>query len=276
MKKWILVLLTSLLAAGCTGKFVYDNLDWLVIDYLEDFVELNDEQELALSDKIATLSSWHREQEVPKYVQHIDQLLRVEPASFSLQDLKSQQTLFQQHGQRLLNQIEPNIFDLATLLSDEQTEELMNSIRVRHTKYKKKYQKLDDEEIRENYAERIEESFENWLGSLERSQKQLVSEWTKELYITSYDWIEHQTKMRIELKTLLAKRASASVFNKSLQPLLFNPTSFYSDELNRKVEHNKAVGDRYTVAIINSMTEKQTRHFREELQDWRDIADDLL
>ena len=36
---------TELTFTGCGTKFVYNNLDWLLIEYLDDFVELTTEQE---------------------------------------------------------------------------------------------------------------------------------------------------------------------------------------------------------------------------------------
>ncbi|MFV8386495.1 hypothetical protein ACNO5E_20550, partial [Vibrio parahaemolyticus] len=43
------VFLLVILLAGCTKKFLlYSNIDWFVIEYLDDYVSLNDEQETLL------------------------------------------------------------------------------------------------------------------------------------------------------------------------------------------------------------------------------------
>ncbi|MDN3685686.1 DUF6279 family lipoprotein [Vibrio sinaloensis] len=91
--------------------------------------------------------------------------------------------------------VAPEISQLAQQLTDEQVDELMNSIRVRHTKYKKnKYQNLSSEQVRDKYAERISENIDDWFGSVTDEQQQIIRNWTQDLYITSFDWIEHQTK----------------------------------------------------------------------------------
>ncbi|MFN3016211.1 DUF6279 family lipoprotein [Vibrio coralliilyticus] len=275
MKKWGLLTALCFALTGCSTKFVYNNMDWLLVEYLEDFVELNDEQEELVSEKIEVLSDWHRREEIPNYIQHLDQLIALDPKSFTEDDLKHQEAQFQNHTQRLVSQIAPEMFALASELSDDQAEELMDNIRVRHTRYKKKYQKLTEDEIRENYEEKITENFDDWLGSVTPEQERMIQEWTSQLYVTSYDWIDHQTKMRVEMNALLTNRMQVGYFQPHFQQLMFNPASFYSTELEQKIGHNKAVADKYLVKIINSVTDKQTAYYRQELRDWKNIALDI-
>ncbi|MDC5842283.1 DUF6279 family lipoprotein [Vibrio europaeus] len=275
MKKLGILLTVCLALAGCSTKFVYNNMDWLLLEYLDDYVELNDSQEEIVSQKVAVLSEWHRTQEIPHYVEHLDELMAIEPNTFTMDQLKDQEAKFQQHSQRLVARVAPELYSIARELSNGQVEELMNSIRVRHTKYKRKYQKLSDSEIKERYKERIEENLETWLGRLTKQQHALLDDWVADLYVTSHDWINHQTKMRIEVNTLLSNRLDMAKFQPEFQQLMFNPNSFYAPELEQKIDHNKQVANQYLVKVINSMTTKQTKHYREELQEWKELALDI-
>ncbi|WP_114783748.1 DUF6279 family lipoprotein [Vibrio tetraodonis] len=271
MKKWGLVVL-SLLLTGCGTKFVYNNLDWLLIEYLDDFVELTTEQEALISDKLDSVTEWHKQQELPRYIQHLNQLIALDPKKVTLADIQRQETELKAHTQRLLRHIASDISILAKQLSDQQVEELVDSIRVRHTRYKRKYQKLSESEIRENYQERLTDNIQDWLGPLTSEQKRWIADWTSELYVTSYDWIDHQTKMRIEINQLLSNRLDDSYFEPHFEQLMFNPTNFYSKELQQKIAHNRATAHQHLVKIINSISDKQMAHYRQELKDWRDIA----
>lgn len=275
MKRVGILFTVCLVLVGCSTKFVYNNMDWLLLEYMDDYVELNDAQEEIVSAKIALLSEWHRSQEIPNYIEHLDELIAIEPASVTSEQLIKQQDKLQQHSQRLVARIAPELYAIARELSDDQVEELMNSIRVRHTKYKRKYQQLDDDEIRVRYKERIEENLETWIGSLTHSQQAILDDWVGELYVTSHDWINHQTKMRIEVNALLTHRLDIAKFQPELQNLMFNPNSYYDAQLERKIEHNRAVATRYMVKVINSMSAKQTKHYRDELQDWKQLALDI-
>ncbi|GAK82611.1 hypothetical protein JCM19238_154 [Vibrio ponticus] len=50
-------------------------------------------------------------------------------------------------------------------MSDAQVEQLMNEIRVRHIKFKRKYAQKSEAELREIYRQRLEEGLNEWLGT---------------------------------------------------------------------------------------------------------------
>lgn len=275
MKKLALLLVICLSLIGCSSKFVYNNMDWLLLEYLDDYVELNDEQEELVSQKVAVLSEWHRREEIPNYIEHLDELIEIEPSTFTLQQLEQQEIKFHNHSQRLVSRIAPELYSIARELSDDQVEQFMDSIRVRHAKYKKRYQPLSEKQIKQRYHQRIKENLETWIGSLTQQQKGLLDDWVDALYVTSHDWIEHQTKMRIEMNTLLSNRLDFSKFQPDANKMLFDPNSFYAPELTYKIDHNRHIANQYLVKVINSMTAKQTHYYREELQDWKTLAVDI-
>jgi hypothetical protein len=168
------------------------------------------------------------------------------------------------------------MYALARELSDSQVDELMDSIRVRHTKYKKKYQKLSEVEIKARYKERIVDSLETWMDDLTQDQLKIVDDWVDDLYVTTDDWINYQTNMRIEMNSLLDRRLNVASFQPQFNKLMFNPDSLYPPHLEEKIEYNKQVGNQFLIRVINAMTEEQTEYYREELQDWKDLAQSVL
>ncbi|MFM2587054.1 DUF6279 family lipoprotein [Vibrio sp. TBV020] len=274
-KVGLLVLICSALI-GCSSKFVYNNMDWLLVEYLEDYVELNNDQEALVERRIAVLSEWHRREEIPHYIEHLDELMAIEPKTFTLDQLEAQQDKLQQHSLRLVARVAPEMYALARELSDSQVDELMDSIRVRHTKYKKKYQGLSEAEIKARYKERIVDSLETWMDDLTKEQLEIVNVWVDELYVTTGDWINYQTNMRIEMNSLLAQRLNVSSFQPQFNKLMFNPDSLYPPLLEEKIEYNKQIGNQYLVKVINSMTDDQTKFYRAELQDWKELAQAIL
>jgi DNA primase len=251
-------------------------MDWLLVEYLEDYVELDNAQEDLVERKIEVLSEWHRREEIPHYIDHLDELMAIEPQSFTIEQLQAQQDKIQQHSLRLVARIAPEMYALARELSDSQVDELMDSIRVRHTKYKKKYQKLSEVEIKARYKERIVDSLETWMDDLTQDQLKIVDDWVDDLYVTTDDWINYQTNMRIEMNSLLDRRLNVASFQPQFNKLMFNPDSLYPPHLEEKIEYNKQVGNQFLIRVINAMTEEQTEYYREELQDWKDLAQSVL
>ena len=61
--------------SACMGvKFTYNNLDWLLPWYVEDYITLTDIQEEQFEQEFEDLWAWHRENELPKYVTSLKQL----------------------------------------------------------------------------------------------------------------------------------------------------------------------------------------------------------
>ncbi|WP_394240703.1 DUF6279 family lipoprotein [Vibrio astriarenae] len=274
---WLIVmLLSAFVLTGCGVRFLYNNVDWLVIEYLDDYVDLESGQEEWLSDKISLLSQWHRRYELPHYIDHLDQLIELDLKTFTAQELAAQKIQFQQHGERLLIEIEPQLLLLASQLSDEQVEQFMKNLRVRHGKYQDKYQSLNDTEIRQRYAESIAENVERWFGSLTEEQETVVELWTSEMEVTVPDWVAYQTQVRLQVKEMLALRADADILSGRLNQILNEPERLYSDELIRKLHHNRGVMDVYLVQIVNLATDKQATNYRDTLKEWKDVALDIL
>ena len=61
---------------GCSGTtFVYNRLDSILPWYVDDYVELNGHQERQLDQALQPFLRWHRQQELPRY---LDLLNKVE------------------------------------------------------------------------------------------------------------------------------------------------------------------------------------------------------
>ncbi|WP_322414065.1 DUF6279 family lipoprotein [Vibrio sp. 16] len=261
-----------LLLVGCGTKFVYNNMDWLLIEYLEDYVDLNSDQESLIEQRVALLSEWHRSEEIPNYVEHLDELMTLDLKNLTAAQLNAQEEKLRAHTDRIVKRVAPDLAQLIHKLSDEQVDELMDNIRVRHSKYKAKYSQLNEEEVRQVYAERIAESMENWLGRLTKDQERLVEQWSNDLQITTSDWSDHQTNLRIRISQLLNQRSDLNATEREMNTLLVDSESLYSPMLRSKIEHNRDVATRYIVEIATQASDKQIEHYRKELRDWKEIA----
>jgi len=272
MRAGLVTLMCCLLLVGCGTKFVYNNMDWLLIEYLEDYVDLNSDQESLIEQRVALLSEWHRSEEIPNYVEHLDELMTLDLKNLTAAQLNAQEEKLRAHTDRIVKRVAPDLAQLIHKLSDEQVDELMDNIRVRHSKYKAKYSQLNEEEVRQVYAERIAESMENWLGRLTKDQERLVEQWSNDLQITTSDWSDHQTNLRIRIRQLLNQRSDLNATEREMNTLLVESESLYSPMLRSKIEHNRDVATRYIVEIATQASDKQIERYRKELSDWKEIA----
>ncbi len=276
MKRWLSVVTLLLMLSGCGTKLVYDNLDWFAIRFIEQFVELETQQQDLVSDAIDHATPWHRRSEIPIYISHLDELLVLDPKQVTPQSFRYQQEKLREHSLRLARHFMPSIVALVSQMNDEQVESLMDEIRIRHTQFKNKYQDSSEVELRQRYRQKIEESLTEWLGELTPEQALELELWSQQWLVTTPLWIEYQTQVRVELMKLFAKRADSLALQHSIEALLYQPEQFYGPELALRIDYNTELGRKYLVNIINNITPEQTQRFRSELQDWRDIASELV
>lgn len=273
-RKWVYVACIFILG-GCSNKLIYSNLDWVVLEYVDDYVTLDRDQETMLDERLQQLLNWHQAQELPLYVTQLNALESIDAGTVTEQFVISQRELIRQHTVRLANKVAPELYALILSLSTKQEEELLNNLNKKYQELNNKYGKLSDQERRERYVERIEESLERWIGRLTPQQKVMVTRWASELQVTTPHWQEHRNKMLEEVRKLLFNKHDPHYLHDNLVRLLLQPESYYSAELGEKVSFNLTLANHYIPKISQSMTPKQWQHFRSEVQGWRNLALEL-
>ncbi|CAM3552223.1 DUF6279 domain-containing protein [Vibrio cholerae] len=223
-----------------------------------------------------SLQIWHRAQELPDYLVMMDELSALSLREVTVEQVAQYQEKMRLYYQRLVIKLLPDVSRLAATLSEEQTEQFMQAFIKRHDKFANKFIKMDERELRDFYQERIKDRLEDWLGPLNKSQQELVKVWSNNIQPTANDWIGFQTTMREQVRTLLQQRTQPEAFQAQLESLLLNPEQHYGMILKAKLSYNRELGQRYVVQILQSSSDKQQQHWRDELADWRERVSDLL
>lgn len=270
-------ILTSILVlAGCAKKFLYSNLDWVVIEYLDDYVSLDGEQEVLLEERILLLVDWHKEEELPLYIDHLKQLEALNKDSVTLGALQSNREQMRDHFQRLVSKAAPDLFSLSMQLDSKQEIEFIASVKERYKKRDEKYAGKTEQELRKVVLENTEEWMEEWLGKLSRQQKSRAKQLSQDVIINSSLWRDYRSSIIQELEYLFENKSNNLVYQQVFMKLLFEPESYYSDQLTKNIDHNIALTDQFTLDISQTMSDEQWRHFHGKVREWRELAEDLL
>jgi len=276
MSKWLRLLLLCTLLVGCGTKFVYHHLDWFAIHYIEDFVDLNEQQKTMIEEVMPSLVEWHKAEALPSYVKQVDELLALSLREVTVAQIAQHQERARVYYEQLVKKVLPNVAQVAVTLSEKQIDQFMESVLKRHEKFAKKYRDMNDSELREFYQEKVTEDLEEWLGPLTSEQKEVVKAWSLNIQSTISDWVVVQMTFREQIRALFDKRQQPEQFQAHLDQLLLNSESYYSPILKAKLAYNRELAQRYLVDILRISSPKQEQHFRQELQDWKEIGLDLL
>ncbi|CAH1525200.1 MULTISPECIES: DUF6279 family lipoprotein [Vibrio] len=270
------VLISIVLLAGCAKKFLYSNIDWVVIEYLDDYVSLDGEQESLLEERILLLADWHKEEELPLYIDHLKQLESLNKDNVTLESLQANRDQMRDHYQRLVSKAAPDLFSLSMQLDTKQESEFVDSVKERYKERDEKYAGKTEQELREIVLENTEEWMEEWLGKLSNQQKVRAKQLSKEVIINSPLWRDYRSSIIQELEYLFENKTNTVVYQQVFMKLLFEPESYYSDQLRDNIDRNIELTDQFTLDISQSMSDKQWRHFHGKIREWRELAEELL
>ena len=67
LAKRISVVLAALLQTGCALKFMYNQLDWLIPWYVDDYISFDPAQEVLFDARLEQYLRWHRQEQLPQY-----------------------------------------------------------------------------------------------------------------------------------------------------------------------------------------------------------------
>ena len=270
------ILISILVLLGCTNKFLYRNLDWLVIEYVDDYVSLDGDQEALLEARILLLAGWHKKDELPLYIDHLKQLETLNKDSVTLGVLQLNRQQMIGHYQRLVSKVAPDLFSLSMQLSSQQQAEFVKNVKERYKERNEKYAGKTEQERREIVLDNTEEWMEDWLGKLSVQQQLRAKQLSQAIVINSVLWRDYRSSIIQELEYLFENKSNSVVYQQVFMTLLFEPESYYSDQLTKNIEHNIAMTDQIILDISQTMNDKQWRHFHRKVREWRELAEDLL
>ncbi|MGF1755812.1 DUF6279 family lipoprotein [Vibrio makurazakiensis] len=276
LRKWLVTLVLGGVLMGCGTKFLYNNLDWVILEYIDDYVTLTRDQKTILESRLQVLTQWHRSSELPSYISQIQSIRSKRKSDLDQEFVLSQRQEITQHIKNIAAQIAPDVYAFALQATPKQEQEFIENFTSDQQEYLEKYSGLSDTETRQLYKERIESNVERWLGSVSTEQEVLIREWANGMEITTTDWGLYQEKVLSTLEQLFQNKANTSYFQHSFMTLFLEPESFYSSALAQKIQFNKQLSSNYIVQIISTSNEEQWQHYQEELKEIEDLLTDLL
>lgn len=273
--RYCLIFISIVVLAGCTKKFLYNNLDWFVIEFLDDYVTLNKDQESLLEERLLTLSEWHKKEELPLYIDHLKELETVTKSDITLRYLQQSRDRIRDHYDRIVTKVAPDLFALSMQLSELQQREFLLNVQKDYKKRNAKYADKTEKEVREIVFGNTEDWVSEWIGDLSTEQQVYVRQFSNQVILNSPLWRNYRALIYQELEYLFENKSDSLIYQRMFMQLLFEPDSFYSEQLSENIEHNIALFDQFVFYLTQSMTDKQWNHFHNEVKDWRLLAEEL-
>ncbi len=263
--RWLL-LLVCFLFVGCGTKFAYNNISWFAVSYIEDFVSLSNSQESELEARLDSLQAWHKETQLPLYIEQLQVLKNINRSELSPAFIVEQSEQIKNHVRSIVNKFSPDIYALSMQLSPKQDREFLTNFRKKQQEFYEERLSLNDDDSRERYRDRIEERLERWLGSISKEQKQIIVTWSQEWINTNDSWREYQNNTYQDLTLLMEKKSDLHISQPIIMKLLLNNESYYPDGLESQLNKNMQTSAKFLVDIAAVSSDKQWSYFINELE----------
>ena len=278
-KKLLIIVAMTLLLSACSSKFAYNNLDWLVHWYLDDYIELTKEQEDLFDGYFSKWHQWHRSEELDKYVAQLKALKQdIEQDELNAESMASHLDSATTHWTRLINELAPELAVLAKNLDEEQVESLFASLEDENVKSEEKLLKnadLDEKEKLEKRQESLYDDLKERVGRLSKSQKAIVDSYSPKFVPTGLQNIEYRRRIQQAAKTLFENKDSNANFEQDLVYLLTHTDEFRGEKYIADSDHNRALYTAMMSDVLPTLSSKQKRKLIKQIQDMIEDFEDL-
>ncbi|MGY6631374.1 MAG: DUF6279 family lipoprotein [Wenzhouxiangella sp.] len=261
----ILVLaLLCLLLAGCTVRFAYNNLDWLVMRWVNQQISLNDEQDRALREELAGLIVWHCTEELPRYTEDLLKLNRelAEPG-FDANRLADFGLKLNEHGTRLTDRATPAFVNLMASLDDQQVLELVETLEDSNQDFIDDYVDIEPDELKRKQVQIMERGLRRFIGRVNGDQRERLFEWAASLEPSSEQTLDQRLAWQSRLIAALGVRDDEQAFAQAMEGVLGSeadwPEDYQALMMRNRVRSYELMVDLYALA---SDRQRQRLHNR--------------
>ncbi len=273
--KPLLALLVLLMLSGCTTKFAYNNAGWLVHWYVDDYIDLNQQQKKQFDQSFEKFITWHRNEELPKYLNWLRSIqYQLNDPSLTEQELLQQ---IQQANEqififtrRLIDKAKPELLALAETLTAQQKKQLLTALNKKNNKtvtrfaglktlssQKKKYRKNFQEALRERFGKLTSEQ----IGQLNQWQQKITPAYSQQL-AARREWSR-------QLEEAFSHPES------SLAPLFSPDRPWQSSAFKEIIIYNRILSEDFVAYMLVTRTPKQQKKLFKELNSLIRTIDSL-
>ena len=257
-----------LLISGCAVKFVYNQLDWAIPWYLDDYMSLNGTQEEVFEERLQKYLRWHRTTQLPEYGAFLEQVADDLEAGMTQDGIRRIQERTRELGSVLIERLVPDMVALFQHASDDQVKELFEKFREDNREYRKEYIEVSGKEQRKRRAKEIEAYVERWTGRLNSEQKELIREGTAQYALMGQEFLDARLAWQEEFRRILGLRQDQPAFEKALTGLLLAENFGQTDTFARKFDHNQQLLESLYFRLDKTLTKGQRSRAVEKLRSY--------
>jgi len=264
------VSITALLLLGACSllQLTYNNLNWVIPWYVDDYIALNDQQEDLLDTLIKKELRWHRTTQLPLYARALRQLSGDVESGFTDAKITVYVTDFERARKALMQETATHLATLLRTASDKQLDDMFGKFEEYNKEFFETYIGRSPEELRRRRRERMEGTFSRWLGPLTKTQRGAIDHWNQQHGSIAREVFTYRKQWMMRFRTVLSYRRDPERLTKDLQQLFVEPHLYSPPTYLAKRKRNITLGKKLFLAVMNAATNAQRERLRETLDSY--------
>ena len=268
-----LPLIFVFLIVGCsTTTFIYNRIDFLLPWYLGNYVELTKHQKQYLDELLIPFFSWHRYEELPKYLEIINSTKNILEGQVKPEGIATISSNVEKSWFRLEREVLVWMTPLVSNLNDEQIQSFLQVMQKKATEYENKNLGRSDNDYRQDIYEKIRDNLQQFMGELSQQQLTVVKTYSEDMHRDDGMWLQNRKALLVSLSSIL-ERDSGWKERLSRINQRDDPVSRSYRETN---VHNLDVIYHLIAEVLNTRSEKQDKRIRRQLSKYRTDIETLM
>lgn len=276
-KKIVALLLLPFFLAGCSSTFAYNNLDWLLYWYLDDYVELDKNQKKLFDVKLGGWLEWHRKEELVTYQQQLITLnSRLNEGPLDSKQWLAEFDTALSHWHRLRAETGPELIDFSTKLTDNQINQLFEELEDKNLEREEERADSSLEERLDDQIDDTEDQVKSAIGRLSKKQKTLIAEYAPKFKSNYVNWMQYRRAIQAHTKELMLRRYDNPNYRQELSQILFQPETFQSQAYRDTSDYNRRLFAALLADINLTLSAKQSTKLNKKIDDIVEDLDELI
>ena len=258
---------------GCSSTtFVYNRIDFLLPWYIQSYVDLNQDQKQDLDELLIPFIKWHREEELPKYVEIIENFELILDSTIELEDIQEITNDVEESWFRIEDKMILWVIPMARDLSDQQIEDFLQVLQTKTTQRENKYLSRNLQTYQNDNYKRLRKNLRRFMGGLNQDQLSLINNTSKEMIRVDGQWTNNREALIEKLKVSLKREDG---WESAIENITHRD-DLVSINYRKTYAYNIEINQRLFVEILNSRTEKQDKKLRAQLLRYKTDINNLI
>lgn len=258
--------------SACSSRLIYNNLDWLTYWYLDDYIELTDEQEERFDPMLNRFLTWHRESQLQQYSQLLQRIKKDVNDGIKEQNIADYMVTVKLAWKDILIRLEPDLVDLSFTLSDQQLNQFLQESENYNLDKIAEQQSLNHQQRLDKRLKMITKRIESYTGKLSEPQKALLKHSNNNVISTFDDWIIYRRAWAESIRSAFDLRSNKAKFETQISSSILHTDRLRSEIFWKKIEYNQQLWIETMVQLVNSLSTKQRNALNDKLDS---LIDDL-